>query len=387
MNIPVGETLCVLFLTMTIIVGYAAYQSDSTLGIPVVRLLLRTAMYSCAGLVLYLLLLGSPNVSARIAVPIAYWLTVHIHTYARVSWDVLNLVLLVSLLMLDSALLRKLFGYYRVFLVAMAAVGIACYAAYALSLPLPYDIVKYYNRNDLYINYTVSFLYTTRSGLPLRLCGLFNEPGYFGTILALVLCADGLDLGKKSNGILLTAGCLTFSVAFFVLVAVYLMLRWHRKPWAVLLFVAAALFYLFVLPEIEFSDPNVADIVRRLTLVDGRLAGDNRVDGAVEAAFRRWLDSGKLLFGYGNGYAAMNGSALSYKTYLMDFGIVGFLLVYGPLLAAALKGAGKDRRAICFVICFFLSIYQRTGVYCLPYFVVLFGGIEWARARTGGSHG
>lgn len=388
LNIPVERALCILFLFMTAVVGYAPYQADSTLGVPAVQTLLRLTMYLCAGAAAGLLLWRSSAVRPKVVAPVVWWLTVHLHTYVPVAWDALNLVLLVSLLLLEDGLLAELFRCYRGFLLVMAAAGVLCYAAYALDLPIPYDVVKYYNRNDLYINYQVSFLYTDWSGNVLRLCGLFNEPGYFGTVLALVLCADGIDLRRKGNWLLLLAGCLTVSAAFFVLLFLGLLLVHGRKPWAPFVFGGFLLFWLFVLPGLEFSDPNVAGIVDRLRLVDGRLAGDNRVDSAVEAAFGRWLESGRLLLGYGSGYSAMNGSALSYKTYLMDFGIIGFLLIYGPLLAAAWQEAKGDRRALPLVACFFVSIYQRTGVYCLPYFLILFGGIQWARqGRAGDPHG
>ena len=52
---------------------------------------------------------------------------------------------------------------------------------------------------------------------------LMNQ-GIFGTIIALILCSDKMNLKKKENIILLVAGIMTFSVAFCDYISIYCIL-------------------------------------------------------------------------------------------------------------------------------------------------------------------
>ena len=61
--------------------------------------------------------------------------------------------------------------------------------------------------------YVTSFVHI---GSFIRACGFFNEPGFYGTIIALFLVIDGINLKKLDNVIILIAGVLTFSAAFYI---------------------------------------------------------------------------------------------------------------------------------------------------------------------------
>ena len=67
------------------------------------------------------------------------------------------------------------------------------------------------------LNYTLDY--------PLfRLCGMFDEPGIVGTISALLLAADRVDLSKPTNLLLLLAGIMSLSLAFVVILTIYAVL-------------------------------------------------------------------------------------------------------------------------------------------------------------------
>lgn len=95
-----------------------------------------------------------------------------------------------------------------------AFLGIVAYFDFLLGLGLPHSIEEYYIQRDNanYINYTFAYLFVEFDGI--RLCGLFNEPGAFGTFLALFLILDGFNYKHYGNYLLLIAGCLTLSMAF-----------------------------------------------------------------------------------------------------------------------------------------------------------------------------
>ena len=70
--------------------------------------------------------------------------------------------------------------------------------------------------------YVTSFVHI---GSFIRACGFFNEPGFYGTIIALFLVIDGINLKKLDNVIILIAGVLTFSAAFYILLIGYAILK------------------------------------------------------------------------------------------------------------------------------------------------------------------
>ena len=96
----------------------------------------------------------------------------------------------------------------------MSILGIIASFSFIFKLGLPYEIVPYYFGDEYYINYYFAYLYWGGSeGVVFRLCGLFNEPGYFGTVSAILLINEKLHLKRISNLLLFIAGFFTFSAA------------------------------------------------------------------------------------------------------------------------------------------------------------------------------
>ena len=122
-------------------------------------------------------------------------------------------------------------------------------------------------------------------------------------------------------------------------------------------------------------------IIERLQFGDGDIAGDNRSNDVLDYAVVSMLSSKNYMWGYGYGYASdLTTMVLSYKSYILNFGLAGFALSFGTLLFAALKDVGKNVPLLLFVICFFISVYQRPNIFCLPYYVILLGGIQYMRS-------
>ena len=120
-------------------------------------------------------------------------------------------------------------------------------------------------------------------------------------------------------------------------------------------------------------------IIGRLKIENGNLIGNNRVNLELENQLEIMFHTGvDWLFGYGGGYCKAFGiKAVSYKIYLLEYGMIGMLIIYGlPLISAFFMSKG-NRYAVVAIIIFFVSVYQRPHIYTLPFFVSLFGGIEY----------
>ena len=270
------------------------------------------------------------------------------------------------------------FKLFRKIWIIISAISIVCYISYILKLPIPYTEVIFYNHNaeETYINYGITFIY--KAGNYLRLCGICNEPGYFGTVTALILCADNLNLKKVGNIIMIIASLFTFSLAFALIIFLYLIIKSFKniKVLAILLLLVGA--YIFVIPKLNFENENIIRLIDRLSIIyDGSLktARSNSVlDSLLEDTMNK-----HPIFGLGDGY--VSSLALkrigSYKAKLVDWGIGGCLLIWGTLFLSTFLEKKRTISSIAFLIVFFASIYQRFDVMNLPYILLLIGGIQF----------
>ena len=382
--------LSLLFFIMAFNNGLAIYHGDTTLAWWQFRLIVIGAGYACTVICALLTVIKLKSEKSGIAlrdllaffIPTVYYFILFI-SYRDGDASFFLLLFLRTLglglfIIADKDCKLRTFQLYRKCIVVMALLGIVVYAAQLIPLPLPHRVVPYYSLVGAgdYYDYYLGYVYKSLTGFT-RLCGLFNEPGYFGTILAFVLCADGMNLRKKENIVLLIAGCLTFSFAFFALLLIHLILASYKKPKLMAFLIILVLLMVYVVPNIQLSNNDVAKLISRFYSLETSL--ESRTRSSFDTLFERWKTSDKVLFGYGHGYGKSidpDGSS-SYKSYFVDYGVAGFILMFAPLLIYAFRKAKGNSKCVFFVVLFIASIYQRPNIYSILYFVILFGGLEY----------
>ena len=392
------EKFCsIIFVICALMIIFAPYQSDSTLSLTSSLLsnIFKILLYTFTGLNIILIIFPILKYKKTIlikdlfqTIPMIIFIIISsFHTYdGSISFSgfLFSLLWIIFALAPDN-IKKRTFIYFKNAFIIICIAGIICYLSYDLNLFLPYKVVNYYNNNAIvenYIDYKFIFLYRASSSISLvRLCGICNEPGYFGTICALILCASSLNLKKKSNIIILIAGFLTFSLAFIITLVIYLLLKYLKDFRTVILTVLLTCFYLFLLPNIYTGNPTIDRFIQRMTITDEGLAGDNRTTDELEYVFNDVVKN-KPLFGYGNNYIKSNNlkGSLSYKTYIIQYGFVGCILLWGSLLLAALY-KNKNYLSIIYIIVFFVNIYQRPNIMTLQYQILLFGGLAFINAK------
>ena len=270
------------------------------------------------------------------------------------------------------------FWLFRSILVITSLLGIIGYIAYIVKLPIPYTTTPLYNSVDgYYINYGFTIL--TFDYTSLRLDGFFNEPGYFGTILALTLIADNLNYRRKSNIVMLLGGIFTLSLAFFIIIGMFLLINnIGRFTRLIGLLLSISLLFLLLSKTGLFSDAAIEKTLDRFVLEDGRLVGDNRSSSYLDNAYDKVISDPNLwVSGYGERENLSVENTLSGKSLVVLYGIGGTLFMLGSLLFCIIKTNKMSWYKWCFVICFFSSIYQRPSVFNLHYFLILFGGLVY----------
>lgn len=278
------------------------------------------------------------------------------------------------------------FSCFKVIMVGSSVVGLVCYASYCLNLGIPYSFVERGN-GEGWINYHICYMFCQNNGL-VRFNGFFDEPGWYGTWAAFYLCADDLNIKKKDNLILLIAGVLTFSLAFIMLLIIYYVLNnlgdWKKWLWLVFLAVA----YLLILPHVKTGINAIDDVINRMIITSEGIAGNNRYGSAFANLYEKTIRSNRVFFGFGAGYAETYGTSIgeglaSIKSYIVDFGIVGTIIIFVPVLISSVNKALQENNKVMllYIVISFVSLYQRPYLFWTPYFIMFMCGISYTGNR------
>lgn len=377
-----GSCLAIIAVTRSL----ALMHGDSTLGTPTISLILNVVNYACLLCMLPFIIKGINKTYIHSSIILAICVSLFFIVSFLFSFGDeggLNIVLFVIMMCFCfSNYNTKLFAFklYRYFLILSALIGIFVFFSYILSLNIPYRIVPFYDREfGSYVDYKLAYLVV--EFLSIRLCGLFNEPGYFGTILALVLIADNVNLKKVGNIIMFVAGLLTFSLAYFILILFVLLIKGFKSRKTTIAIVLSAIIMAFALSILADKYPDVENLLNRFVFEDGEWMGDNRSSNIVDITFEEMIrDDSNSLFGYGSGYTKYldETGTSSYKGFIIDYGIAGAFVFWGLLVLASviqiIRTSNKKEQYL-FLLCFLLSIYQRPNVFTINFLLVLFGGL------------
>ena len=230
-----------------------------------------------------------------------------------------------------------------------------------------------------------------------KLCGVFDEPGRVGTICGLLLASDKLRIKNKwDNIILLIAGILSFSLSFYLIVAIYLFAAnvQRLKAKSIAIIIVLAVSYLFFI-NFHFSNPDIVAFQQRFLVTGNGLVGDNRTNIYYDAIIKDFLDSGflKVLFGNGAGSMSSTQSRLlvdgySYKNLLYDYGFVGFgvqiiwLLVFTCENFLRKKEIKHEKyHILALLIVYLANMYQRPSMMSFQFLLIFIGGLNASYAQ------
>lgn len=239
-------------------------------------------------------------------------------------------------------------------------------------------ITTIYGDNETYHVYP---LLVYQEGLEsLRFASIFNEPGYLGTILGLLLLLDGFDLRDKKNLVLFIGGMLTLSVAFYVFALLGLLAYSIKKKSLKSLLIYAVLVTLSLIAIIHFF-PDLWDfIVNRQefsSLNEGEIessrGGKDIFQVGVNAISKRPFINVLL----GNGYDSPQLITNSTDQFVIAGSII-FRLIYqigyiGLMYLIFFVWFNKKKGFIplLFSIAFILSLYQRPHIFEPMYIIML----------------
>ena len=233
-NINLKFTIAHLFVILSFFSVWAVVSGDSTL------LLSNDTVLFIKSLIVYITLIfivvifilsngaflkfSINNVILAIS-PFVYYGITHIFNFSgKESILIINAITIALFCVIKDEIKSLVYIEVKKLLVISAWISILFYVIDLFNIPCWGSSVNYYIDNlGTYRDYYVtSFVHI---GSFIRACGFFNEPGFYGTIIALFLVIDGINLKKLDNVIILIAGVLTFSAAFYILLIGYAILK------------------------------------------------------------------------------------------------------------------------------------------------------------------
>lgn len=315
---------------------------------------------------------------------LVFWFLRVFDNYNLGGFNGIMFLMLMVFLFIDKYSMQEIYIKYRKVMIVVSVLGIIAYINVIYQV-FPMEVYPYYEgmEGTIYLAMGPIYVYANAE-TGIRLCGIFNEPGYLGTVLALILCVEKYNLRNKGNVVMLIASICTMSFAFYLISFLYLFFKNIGNIKKIMIGVASVvtvlvllnLFPLFV--NIEEISPGVENLISRFSVTEnGKFSGDNRTDLYVDEAFEKIFYSEKIIYGNGGGYARSIASKGTSSIVLMivDYGFLGIVITYGTLLLSSLVFNKVTVSSLAYILVFFISTYQRPDIFGLIYFVLLFGGL------------
>ena len=299
----------------------------------------------------------------------------------------IRIVICVSLLFtLDDEDRKTIFTYMTYIFVAITLPSLIYYLLYMAGINVPYDIISSENAGKVYYGAHYQHypfgLILVHSGFVSRYSGIYDEPGFIGTIAAFLFVAGYRRLDKKWLVLLLIEGVMTLSVAFLIMIAVFFVIdSFIHDAKKLGLILIALLLGVVLLANITSNNPFITAIQSRLDFSSLLLFRNNRTSDLFNQAFSQFLKDGgyPLWFGYGEGAYSLNAQmtgASSYKCLFYDFGIIG-VIIYVLVLIMVGRKFRFNKETIPFFCIFVLSIYQRPYIMNIQFLSLLICGMSF----------
>ena len=321
--------------------------------------------------------------------PLSYWMMQAIHTTGGyIGGGELTFVTSAIFVLLSSKIKGKIFRavYWTVQINNLISLILWC--AFFFNDKIGFVKELYYAQNGFetayYYRWWIFAIYSY-GGHSFRLCGIFNEPGVLGTVCALLFICTFTQSKWWEKVLLLVTGILTLSLAFALLIFLFIMLYICQKRLLNNIYIFLFLGFFLIIPHIDFHNKDINDLAARFAITSNGLAGDNRTSTLFDIEYQKFINSNELWFGRGSG-TVLASSTSSYKSsYIVPFGIFGTAILLGSWCFSAYRYCKKNRHCILYIIFFFISLYQRpNAILSIWGYVFLFGGVSWIRKMEEG---
>lgn len=334
-----------------------------------------------------------------------FFLFQHLHTSSGgVSIEIgfsLILCIIFGLLLCGQQRICVILKYFTVIFAVSLIPAIIFSVLYAIKIHLDFSVLYSNNvvKGDLGFFYRHYFgcvfldhEYNTGYLNQYKICGMFDEPGTVGTIGALLLI--GNDFWENKNNkwlrIILLGGIMSFSLAFYILMMIYVMVKCFRhvsyrlNRSRAVLFLIGTIAAITVLLNSSIGTMLYSVIFQKMgRAIVNIMYGSGRLTEEYKTSFIELLHSSYAFFGLGYG-AKQHGTVFEgslITDLVVEYGLFGTLLFLMIPLLALLLLCKRSQRNWLFLFALFMSMYQRPQIFNLTYMIIILGSIKMQRGN------
>lgn len=318
-----------------------------------------------------------------VILPFVFWSYSVFYNYGNIeiAIDTFTLIVILSFILFSTNLKIEIFNLFYNIIQVTNLISVIIFLIYILQINIGFETVPYYFelQQGNYIKWFIFAIYKSNSEL--RLCSIFNEPGALGTVCALLFIARFSYSTLFEKILLVVTIICTFSMAGFLLLFIFTAMYMIRKNPQNIIFLGLFIALFLAIPNIDFRNDYINGLTKRFAITENGFEGNNRTKPYFDNLFRNFMMSNKKWVGYGKNYPIGSGT-LSYKTYIVEYGIIGFGFWICSWILAGIKAAKTNKDCVIFLIIFLISLYQRPKLIASIYgYVLLFGGIAWIKQK------
>ena len=205
----------------------------------------------------------------------------------------------------------------------------------------------------------------------LRFAGPFVEPGFLGTLSALILVTKKFNLKDVRLIVVFIAGLFSLSLAFYIIAAFfglfYLAVEKRKIVPTCILLLLMGVFY----SQTKDNEVLSSTIWERIEWdsSSGKMTGDNRSNDNVDVYYERIKGTSEFYIGTKNPnwyQDVAGGTSATYKSVICIYGFITVALYLLYLLQLGWSNKRNLAGFILFAIVLFLNFYQRSSFYSLP---------------------
>ncbi len=198
---------------------------------------------------------------------------------------------------------------------------------------MPYRVINALNtlKSYDYMAYAFFVMPSKTFDILPRFFGMYDEPGVVGTIAGAILMTRQFNFKKWINIPIFIAGILSFSLFFYVIFAIYVILFAKIRYKVITTVLVALAVYLW--QENEILERYVFS---RLEIENGEWTGDDRTKAHFDYWYKtEFVNSKDFYFGLGRSANTLyNQGGASYKDVIVNYGIIFFVIYMGHLLCS-----------------------------------------------------
>lgn len=191
-----------------------------------------------------------------------------------------------------------------------------------------------------------------------RFMSLCEEPGGLGTLCFFLLTTLDYHQYKKEYLVLLTAGLLSFSLGFYVLIGSWALIQ--RKNFALSQYALSVIAVVLMLTL--FGAFFEERIVERIS---GRSfeSIDNRTNEEVDKKLKEVSSDNRLFIGMGNRTfyeweTRVEGVSAGVKNFVLQYGLLGLIILVVALSSLIIRIRGLNKNTIILVVFVWISFYK-----------------------------